>query len=97
IGSLRIRPDERVLVLQLELVSLSSTELLEVGDSEVRRSRGEVVRERESTDGRIAAGAPAGDEQPVGIGVSLVDQVSSSIEAVGKIDHSPLAVETFTV
>ena len=37
IRPLRIRPDERVLVLQLELVGLAAAELLEVGDAEVRR------------------------------------------------------------
>ena len=82
IRSLRIRPDERVLVLQLELVGLASAELLEVGDAEVRRSRGEGVGERERADRRVAAGAPAGDQQPVGIGLALLDEMSSRIDAV---------------
>ena len=39
-------------------------------------ARGEGVGERERTDRRVAAGAPAGDQQPVGIRLTLLDEVA---------------------
>ena len=45
-------------------------------------SRGEGVRERERADRRVAAGAPARDEEPVGIGLTLLDEMARRVDAV---------------
>ena len=94
---LRVRPDQRVLVLELELVRVAGAELLEVGDSEVRASGRELVRERQRADGRVPARASTGDQQPVGIGFSLVHEKASRIDAVLQVDDAPLAVQPLAV
>ena len=94
---LRVRPDERVLVLELELVGLATAELLEVGDPVVRRSGRELVREGERTDRRVAARAPTADQQALAIGFSLGHEVPRSVDAVLEVDHAPLFVEALTV
>src|SRR3990170_1039447 len=94
---LGVRADERVLVLQLELVRLSPAELLEVGDAEVRRTRGEHVREGNGADSRVAAGAATRDQQTIRVGFASVDEVARRIHTVLEIDDAPLAVEALPV
>src|SRR5688572_15795743 len=94
VGTLRIRADERVLVLELELVGLASRELLEIRYPEVRRPRSEGVGEGQRADRRIAAGAATRDQESIGIRLTLVDEVASRVDAIGEVDHSPHSVET---
>src|SRR5881227_545402 len=72
---LRIRADERVVVVKLELVRVAEQEL-EVGDA-VRGDPGrEVVTDREREQGRVAAGTAARDQHPLGIDVALVGEMA---------------------
>ena len=97
IGALGVGTDEGVLVLQLELVRLAAAELLEIGDAEVRRPGGEDVGEGERADHGVAAGAPPGDDEPVGIGLVLLDEVVRRVDAVLEVDDAPLAVQPLAV
>ena len=82
---------------ELELVRLAAAELLEVGDAEVRRPGGEGVGEGERADRRVAAGTPAGDDEPLGIGLALLDEVARRVDAVVEVDDPPLPVQPLAV
>ncbi len=63
-------PHQGVLVARLELVRVTRRERLQVGDPEVAGARREVVVERQRAERRVAAGAPAPDQQPVAVGLA---------------------------
>src|SRR5262245_1464338 len=96
-GLLRIRADERVLVLELELVRLAAAELLEVGDAEVRRAGGEGVGERERADRRVPTRAPSRDEEAARVGPPLVDEVAGGVDTVLQVDDAPQPVQPLPI
>ena len=93
---LRVRTDEGEEVPRLELVGPAGDERLEVGQTEVAGPRREPVVHREGAEGRVAAGAPAGDQEPIAVDLALVREPPRRGDAVRRIDDAPVPVETLS-
>src|SRR5688572_32036315 len=97
LARLWIRSDQRVEVARLELVRVMR-EHFDVADAVVACRRLEHARMKDQRrECRVAAGAPASDDEPPGIGLPLRDQVSRRVHRVFDINDAPLAIQTLSI
>ena len=88
IAALRVGADQAVEVADLELVRVVG-QRLEVADAVVARAGPEDVAEGQGAERGVAAGAAAGDREPVGVDLARGDQVARAVDAVVDVDDAP--------
>jgi hypothetical protein len=65
--------------------------------TEVAGAGRESVVHREGAEGRVATRAPPGDQEPIPIDLTLRCQPSRGVDAVGRVDDAPVAVQSLPV
>src|SRR5947207_5125971 len=96
VSALRIRADQRVAVVRLELMRLLH-EQLEVGDPVVARARVvEVALGQRQQHGETSR-RPSGDGDAIGVDESLLHEMARCVDAVVDVDDAPVAVEALPV
>src|SRR4030095_2861136 len=97
LSRLRVWADQRVEIPRLEFVRVLG-ERLDVAHPVVAGAGAKHLGvKRQRGQRRVPAGAPAADDEPVGIGSSLLDEVSCGVDVVVDIDDSPVPVEALAI
>src|SRR6185295_9772026 len=90
--SFGIRTNQADVVARFELVTIL-LQHFDVADAVVARARLEHIAKRQRRKCRIAARAPAANDQPIAVRLTAFDKVPRAVHAIIDVDDSPLAVE----
>src|SRR5213078_1807304 len=96
VSILRPAAQQGLVIHRLELVRVLVKDL-QVADAEVAGAGLEEVRRRERSQDRVAAGAAAGDRDPIAVDEAALDQVACAVDRIVDVDDTPEAVEALAV